>query len=412
MPWVAQSLGLLPGGSFSRPYDMDNAGINIVGQADDSGTVNNAVYWNQFAGYAITALPTINGTDDGAFSCGDTGYGFGNSAPDTCYWNVASGIPAATSGLPAGFLSGSFSSAGTGVQGAGGNGVDGASVAQGIVYGFAGALVALDALPGGTSSYLSLVTNIAVSPQVGFGYSDGSGFTKHAFAYNFINTSGPGAFTLLDLGALTADISQVNAYFDDGNPFGGTMFAVGVSPDGGGHDRAVIWNGTYTQFPGPGFALVSGPTDLGTLPGGDTSSATLVSADGTTIAGQSNDGTGMTQAVTVISGTMAGLGILPGGTFSEAHAISGDGTRVVGRGDDGTSEWALLFEIGSITKLPPLPGVVAPFVYSADLVNSIGAVIVGRGTDSDGHHVGVIWTFVPASRNPVQGNIIGRRTGV
>src|SRR5215813_3696619 len=58
---------------------------------------------------------------------------------------------------------------------------------------------------------------------------------------------------------------------------------------------------------------------LGFLPGGNSSAANGVSANGTVVVGQANDASGAFQAFRWVNGTMTGLGFLPGG-FNQSAA--------------------------------------------------------------------------------------------
>src|SRR6516162_7415867 len=69
---------------------------------------------------------------------------------------------------------------------------------------------------------------------------------------------------------------------------------------------------------------------LGFLPGGNTSLARGVNADGTVVVGQAIVGQGQAFRWTAASG-MVGLGFLPGGYTSLARGVNADGTVVVGR---------------------------------------------------------------------------------
>src|SRR6516164_3627142 len=79
------------------------------------------------------------------------------------------------------------------------------------------------------------------------------------------------------------------------------------------------------------WTAASGMVGLGFLPGLTDSVANGVNADGTVVVGHANDATGILQAFrwTAASG-MVGLGFLPGGNFSDANGVNADGTVVVG----------------------------------------------------------------------------------
>jgi probable HAF family extracellular repeat protein len=74
-------------------------------------------------------------------------------------------------------------------------------------------------------------------------------------------------------------------------------------------------------------------TSLGTL-GGNWSIPNAISADGSVIVGQSDNGSSE-EAFIYQNGTMTGLGFLTGGSTSNATGVSADGSIVVGYGDVG-----------------------------------------------------------------------------
>ena len=84
-------------------------------------------------------------------------------------------------------------------------------------------------------------------------------------------------------------------------------------------------------------------TDLGTL-GGTTSYAYAVSADGTTVVGESTDTNGYKRAFIYQNGTMRSLGTLPGDVSSVAWGVSADGRIIVGESSpaDGTGRVVLV----------------------------------------------------------------------
>src|SRR5437868_8949206 len=71
-------------------------------------------------------------------------------------------------------------------------------------------------------------------------------------------------------------------------------------------------------------------TGLGVLPGGNSSQATAISADGTAVTGFSDTPGGPRAFRWTASGGMVGLGTLPQATSSYGTGISGDGAVVVG----------------------------------------------------------------------------------
>jgi probable HAF family extracellular repeat protein len=121
---------------------------------------------------------------------------------------------------------------------------------------------------------------------------------------------------------------------------------------------------------------------LGFLPGGTSSRAQGVNADGTVVVGfGGGEGKGSigpeafrwTQA-----GGMAGLGFLPGGIDSFAQGVNADGTVVVGIGDatgtGGVEEAFRWTQAGGMAGLGFLTG---DFNSEAQGVNADGTVVVG-----------------------------------
>src|SRR5262249_20178086 len=75
---------------------------------------------------------------------------------------------------------------------------------------------------------------------------------------------------------------------------------------------------------------------LGFLPGGSTSLAFAVSADGTVVVGQAISAMGPEAFRWTATSGIEGIGDLPGGEFSSiAFGASGDGTVIVGQGRSG-----------------------------------------------------------------------------
>lgn len=133
-------------------------------------------------------------------------------------------------------------------------------------------------------------------------------------------------------------------------------------------------------------------TDLGTLPGGQFSTATAINARGD-IAGWATTAGEDMHAVLWRDGQITDLGTL-GGTFSQAHAINNQG-MVVGRatttGGSESRESAFLWQDGSMTNLGLPPGA----TYSVGVgINAGGTVAVytdaGLATWNNG-----IWTMLP-----------------
>lgn len=154
---------------------------------------------------------------------------------------------------------------------------------------------------GGTSSRAYAVSS---DGSVIVGYANTAGGAAHAFKYS--------GSTMSDLGVLSGLTSSV---------------ATSVSSDG-----SVIVGYSYTGFGAGNRAFKyegSTMTDIGTL-GGSTSKAHAISADGTTIVGESVNGDGNTHAFKYVGSTMTDIGTL-GGTYSMAYGVSSDGLVIVGK---------------------------------------------------------------------------------
>jgi probable HAF family extracellular repeat protein len=224
---------------------------------------------------------------------------------------------------------------------------------------FAASLTPLGDLPGGIFDSLAKAVSADGSTVVGFS-SSASG----SEAFRWTSASGMVGLGGLKFGGsgesyaegVSADGSVVVGggitAGDSGEAFRWTaasgMVGLGNFPGGLGYSSfATAVNGDGSVVVGGGSFLLagtvyseafrwtaaSGLVGLGDLPGGNIgSSATDVSADGSTIAGHSNSGNGISEAFrwTAASG-MVGLGDLPGGDFfSQARGISADGSTVVG----------------------------------------------------------------------------------
>ena len=125
-------------------------------------------------------------------------------------------------------------------------------------------------------------------------------------------------------------------------------------------------------------------TGIGTLPGGETSSAAGVSGDGGVVVGNSGTGTGLFEAIRwTAAGGLEALGILSSTIpISRAAAASADGAVVVGEsasGDDPSSAPIEAFrwmESGGMVGLGFLPGGGSSQAHG---VSADGAVVVGSG---------------------------------
>lgn len=208
----------------------------------------------------------------------------------------------------------------------------------------------------------------------------GSNSPKGSEAFRWTDASG-----MVGLGAFPGDernssgASGINA---DGSVIvgGGSFFSGGTA-----YTEAFRWT------------AASGMVGLGDLPGGNFgSSAADVSADGSTIVGDSYSGNSFSEAFrwTAASG-MVGLGDLPGGEFfSQARGVSADGSTVVGHSrvpvsgnyDHEAFRWT---SASGMVGLGDLPG--GDFYSDAWDVSADGSTIVGESFSDSGREA-VRWT--------------------
>lgn len=145
---------------------------------------------------------------------------------------------------------------------------------------------------------------------------------------------------------------------------------------------------------------IPSPIALQNLPAGTQSQAFGISADGSVIVGASDFASGvLTRAVMWVRNISGGydapisLGTLPGGTRAVAQAISADGTTIVGQSDaaDGFTYGFAWTSGGGMVQLPAGDDLFqgnAVFGCSAD-----GSLIVGQAGFTDGLHA-VCWSDV------------------
>ncbi len=179
--------------------------------------------------------------------------------------------------------------------------------------------------------------------------------------------------TITSIGVLTGD-----AYSD-----GDAISADGTTVTGnsGYYDNHLqILNDTAVRWTAAG-----GLEDLGNLPVGNTRAIGFaVNADGSAIAGASLSNNGSVNARAfrwTQSGGLAGLGLLPGGAFSDARGINADGSVVVGyAGDSANRNRAFRWtNSGGMRSLGVLPGMTDSFGSG---VSSNGAVVVGTSSNN------------------------------
>ena len=129
--------------------------------------------------------------------------------------------------------------------------------------------------------------------------------------------------------------------------------------------------------------------DLGLLPGGSTSTAYGVNADGSVVTGYSTSAAGPRAFRWTQGGGMADLGVIPGQSSSYGYGISADGAVVVGE-SDGATRRAFRWTAGGMQDLGILPG---RSNSSATSVSADGSALVGfsYSEGSLGRH-GFLWT--------------------
>ena len=179
-----------------------------------------------------------------------------------------------------------------------------------------------------------------------------------AFLVSFLGQSAAAqTYTVTDLGTLHAGSARIHGVNESGQ-------AVGAS----GHPHGADTHAFFWQKQG-------GIRDLGTLPGGDYSSAFAINASGVVV-GTSNTSTSMHAFSWTTSQGLQDLGTLPGTNASSALAINNQGQIVGSSGDH-----AALWSGGSIHDLGTLGGATS----EAHAINDLGA-IVGVSDTSSGPH--------------------------
>ncbi len=123
------------------------------------------------------------------------------------------------------------------------------------------------------------------------------------------------------------------------------------------------------------------PIDLGTL-GGPTSDAFGVSADGTVVVGQAENGTWTHAFRWTAAGGMVDLGDMAGagGGNSFAYGVNADGTVVVGNTDTGNGSFAFRWTQAGMISLGAFPNGAGS---NANAVNADGTVVVGQAHDGN-----------------------------
>ena len=173
----------------------------------------------------------------------------------------------------------------------------------------------------------------------------------------FEQSAGAQTYTAIDLGTLRDGSARIHGVNESGQ-------AVGAS----GHPHGADTHAFFWQKQG-------GIRDLGTLPGGDYSSAFAIN-DSDVVVGTSNTSTSTHAFSWTLTHGLSDLGTLPGANASSALAINNQG-RIVGS----SGEHAALWFGGNIHDLGTLGGATS----QAHGINNLGA-IVGVSDTSAGPH--------------------------
>ncbi len=200
-----------------------------------------------------------------------------------------------------------------------------------------------------------------------------SGSLTAATSLSF-NVTATTTSSMVDLGTLPGGTSSSGMAINSGGQI------VGEADEEGGQYHAFLW--TPTQ---PG-GTIGTMRDLGTLPGATYSSARDINDNGQVV-GASDRGDGQTHAFLWENDVMTDLGTLPGGTSSVALGINAN-RQVVGysTGADGLPH-AFRWENDVMTDLGTLPGGTDS---EAEGINSQGDV-VGRSETATGENHATVW---------------------
>lgn len=147
------------------------------------------------------------------------------------------------------------------------------------------------------------------------------------------------------------------------------------------------------------WTAAQGMVGLGWLPGGflDSSTALAVSADGSVVVGGSSSANGSEAFRWTVAEGMKGLGILSGASFSRATGISGDGNTIIGHNGFSNHNRAFRWTAAEgMIELGTLPG---HNVSEANFVSFDGSVIVGRSTVDFNPSRAFIWDKVNGMRD-------------
>lgn len=231
-----------------------------------------------------------------------------------------------------------------------------------------GGMVSLGDLSGGATNAFARAVSSDGSVVVGAG-------TSASGTETFRWTSGTGLTALGDLA---------------GGAFASTAY--GISADG----SVVAGTGNSSTSQAYRWTSAGGMVGLGFLAGGGTNISQVrgISADGSVIVGFSSSSTGSGQEAFrwTEAGGMMGLGLLAGSSLtSAAHAVSADGTTIVGQSYTASSQLEAIrwTQAGGMVGLGDLPGgSVSSTAYG---VSGNGAIVVGYSQGTSGNEA-FYWT--------------------
>ena len=234
------------------------------------------------------------------------------------------------------------------------------------------ALEDLQTLPGGS---FSVATGLSADGQVIVGYGDNSAGQIHGLVWP------AGASSPSDLQALPGQNSSLaKAVSADGS----TVLGLGEADAPGYVEDAIRWT--------LGSGGFSGPADLAMtlVPTNSSSTPSIISADGTVVAGTVTSMTSAPQAARwTVAGGVTLLGTIDNaGTYSASTVLSADGSVVVGSGDLNNTpqvafRWSAVDQVMKSLQSDfglPIPSdwtLLTPISVSAD-----GQRIVGNGSVS------------------------------
>jgi probable HAF family extracellular repeat protein len=149
----------------------------------------------------------------------------------------------------------------------------------------------------------------------------------------------------------------------------------------------------------------NGLTDLGTLPGGDTSGGNAINASGQVTGSATVGGSPSEHAFLYSNGAMIDLGTLPGGTSSQGNAINDSGV-VLGQANTAKgAEHAFVYSAGKMIDLGTLPGGTSSH---GNAINSSGLVVGKADTAAGDTHA-----FITQGNSLIDlGTLAGGTTGV